>query len=180
MVTTWRNHLTLPIVSFQDSAIAGRLDAWVVDPSKLQLCAWLCQIPGMRSRQLLLPTDVLHLDQRHIIINSQSDLVDTQDVWRLQNLVKLRYTPIGKGVYTESGKRLGFVTDFNFDTESWYIHKLQIKPGLFSSIRTDSPYIDRRQILEVTAHRIIVQDTKSLSSHLLAQSFGPGANQSPS
>ena len=180
MITTWRIHQRLPIVSFQDSALAGHLDAWVVDPAKLQICAWLCRVVGRGGKQLLLPADILHLDQRHIIINSQSDLVDTQDVWRLQDLIKLQYTPISKGVYTEGGKRLGFVTDYSFDTESWYIHKLQIKPGLFSGARTDSPYIDRRQIVEITAHRIVVQDAKSLSSHLLAQPFGPGANQSPS
>lgn len=180
MITTWHQYRHAPVVSYQDSDLAGQIAQAIVNPSDLRICALLCNTASARQRQLLLPSDVLHVDQRQVIINSATDLIAPHEIWRLQPLLKLNYSPLRKGVYTESGKRLGIVYDFSFETENWYIHKLHVRPGLFGTVRRDQPFIDRRQIIEITTHKIVVQDTKSLAPHLMTRPFGLGANQNPS
>lgn len=180
MVTTWRQHRQSPILGFQESDVGGRLSKLVIDPSKLKVCALLCETSLHKSLGLVMAEDIVHADQKHFIVNSFADIVSPDDVLRLQPLIQLKYSPLGKGVYTASGKRLGVVLDFSFDTEQWYIHKLHVRPGLLGSIDRSKPYIDRRQIIEITAHKIIVQDTRTPVRHFLSKPFGLNAGQNPS
>jgi sporulation protein YlmC with PRC-barrel domain len=92
------------------------------------------------------------------VVNDQEVLSESGELVRLQEIIKLGFTLIGKPVVTQSKDKVGKVSDYATEVDSMYIQKLYVSQPLLKSLTSGSLSIDRSQIMEITSRRIIIAD----------------------
>jgi uncharacterized protein YrrD len=115
--------------------------------------------PENNERLYLLTGDVRSATNNLIIINSESDMSESVDLIRQQELIKSKFNLIGSKVVTQEGKLLGRVKDFTVDYDSFLTSKLHIRGSLIKRLLNESFIIDRSQIVDVKDNKVIVKST---------------------
>lgn len=113
MKNRWSAIAGLPVVSSEEEKILGKLRAVFVHPETGQILAFL--VGWLR---VVTPRDISQWTQEQVTINSAEDLTAPEEILRLREFGLQRTLFNGKKVLTKSGKRLGRVKDFSFDTAS--------------------------------------------------------------
>ena len=96
-----------------------------------------------------------------------------QDLVRLNEVINLKFNPIGKIVIDDSGKKLGKVSEYSIETESFIIKKLHVSQSIMKNISNSALIIDRSQIKEITDKSIIVRSASVKESTGLSQILNP-------
>jgi uncharacterized protein YrrD len=163
---------SLPIASVRSGARIGRVSGLIINPDTLHIDAFECQVAGSSSQLLLLPSDIFTLSPRGIVIQDHEHLSEYKDTIRLKPLLNLRYGVIGKHAYVGS-KKVGAVEGYAVDSDSLYIIKLYVKPGLLMKLKTAQLTYDRKSVREVTNNKIVFEDTSKVkvASGVPAPSF---------
>lgn len=129
----------------------------VMDWSCLKIVGFICTVGG-DSNQLLLTQDLREYNTEVILVNSEDAFINASEVIRLQPLLESDFSLIGAGVKTESGNKLGQVSDYTFDPRSFEIQQLHLRRPWLRGLMAGGLVIHRRQIVEVTPPVIIVRD----------------------
>jgi uncharacterized protein YrrD len=155
------SHLSrLPVMSLQTGEAVAVLDSAVVTTSQLQTVAFLCHaVDNPRHQHILLTNDIRQITDDCFIVDSLEDLAEPGDIVRLQELLAEEYSPLGAGVVTDTGRRLGSVKDFSINSDTMYVQKLYVRPSLLFPLHHETAIIDRTQIVDITPKRIVVRDT---------------------
>lgn len=147
------------IVSMHTGRAVGQLAGAIIDPHKLEVAGFYCQLPQNRQiLPVLLTQSIRQTDGRRVLIDSTDEITEPSELLRHQNLLKIKFNLVGKNVHTASGKKLGKVEDYVTNTESWEIQKIYVKQSLFRSFAVHNLIIDRSQIIEVNDKEITVDD----------------------
>lgn len=149
---------SLPIVSLQTGETVGVTKQSLIDPGTLEVVGFLCE-DARRTQKVLILRDIRQLAIDCAIIDSEDELTDPEDIVRLQPLIKELFTPIGKPVVTDLGRKLGNVEDYTINLETNRIQKLYIRQSILRSLLGSSLIIDRMQIIDVSPKQIVVRDT---------------------
>lgn len=152
---------SLPIASIRSSSRIGRVAGLIINPDTLHVDAFECQISGNPNPQLLLPADVFSLSPRGVVIQDHEHLSELNDAIRLKPLLQLRYKVVGKHAYVEN-KKAGVIEGFAVDSESLFIIKLYVKPGLLMKLKTAQLTFDRKSVREVTNKKITFEDSSKV------------------
>jgi sporulation protein YlmC with PRC-barrel domain len=147
------------IVSLQTGQPVAVVAGLVIDRSSLEIRAFVCQLPSQPRVRLLLDSDIRQITNDCLIINDEDDLSETEDIVRLSGLIEEAYSPRGKGVISDTGRRLGRVTEFNINLISGRIQQIFVRPPLWRGWFSSQLIIDRSQIVDVSIDRIIVRDS---------------------
>ena len=86
----------------------------IMDCEKGKILA-LCVHPGKNN--VILPMD-FQIYQNYITLFDDDAVLDFNDVVRLKNIIPELYSFLGLPVFTEKGKKIGHVKDFELDSES--------------------------------------------------------------
>ena len=148
----------LPIMSVQTSQMVGQFSKNTLSPDDLKITLIGVKV-AMGAVQYLLPDDVRLFDTTKIVIDSEQKLSDSEDLVRFDKMQKRNYELISKPVITLSGKKLGKVRDYTFDTTHFLVAKLCITPGLLQRFVHSSLLIDRNDIIETKADVIVVKES---------------------
>lgn len=167
MYTRVSKLLNLPIVSLQ----TGEAVAWtrtpVLETTTLEIIAFKCEVDSRGSHPLvLLVADIRRFTSDGLVIDSEEELADPAEVVRLTPLIKAAYTPIGKGVFTDAGHKLGTVEDYTVNLQTNRIQKLYVRQSVLQAWIGTSLIVDRTQIVEISPRRITVRDTTIKTSIL--------------
>lgn len=150
--------LSLPIVSIQTGGQLGRIDSAIIDPRHLKIVAFYCAGPAIQTDPAILHTeDVREISPMGLIIDSADDIMSTDDLVRLKEVMDFKFRLEDKLVVEDSGRKVGKVTAYSIEAGSFYVLKLHVKPGFFGSLGTTERIIDRAQILEITPQKIVVK-----------------------
>ena len=150
--------LNQPVMSLRTGgAVALALEP-IINPNNLKIEGWFCQDSLSKDRLILLSQDVRDIIQQGLVINDHDVLSDPAELVRLQSLLKLRFTLLGKPVVTVGKKRIGKVTDYAVEMETLYIQKLYAGQSVLKSFSGGSLSIDRSQIAEITNRQVVIQD----------------------
>ena len=147
----------VPIIGLSSGTQIGLAERPVIDWTTLKIAGLICSTRE-NSSLLLLAQDVREYNSGVILINSEDDLVASQEIIRLQPLLKAEFRLIGAQVRTESGTKLGQVSDYTFDPRNFEIQQLHLKRNLLRGLIAGGLIIHRRQIVEVTPAIIVVRD----------------------
>ncbi len=103
-----------------------------VDIKKGEIIGFLCKTGGFfGSRKIISINDVLDFDKNAIIIRSEDELSDLDEIIRIKKIIDKDLFIIGMKARTESGEDLGKVYDFIFDSEELKITKYYLG-GIFT------------------------------------------------
>jgi len=149
---------SLPIISLQ----TGEAVAWtkqpLIDITKLEIIAFECNAPQHRRPLVLMAQDIRQVAADCLIVDSEDELSEPGDIVRLKSLLETKFSPLGKPVVAESGRKLGTVDDYSINLQTSLVQKLHVRQSLLRAWLGTSLAIDRTQIIDVTPHRIVVRD----------------------
>lgn len=157
-------------MSLQSGETVATITDLIVDPSNLELVAFRCvSSRSDLSHPLLLARDIRQTALDCLIIDSEEELSEAEDIIRLKNLLELDFTPFHKIVVTDLGRHLGHVEDFTINLDTHRLQKLYVKRPLWRSWLGASLIIDRSQIIDVTTKHFVVRDATLKSSSLVSE-----------
>ena len=106
----------------------------ILNPNNLKIEGFYCRDTFSKKELILLSQDIRELSPGGFIINDHEALSDPDDLIRLKEILKLRYSLVGKSVITESGQRIGKVVDYAFNDGLMFIIKLYVGQSIFRSL----------------------------------------------
>lgn len=167
-----------PILSLHIGGRIANVVETVVDPNTLKIVA--CRVDGpLVGREIgeILPmASVREFSRLGMIVDSGDEFVEANDVVRIKNLLELNFSLLGLKVETKKGHKLGKVSDFTVEPESWQIQQLVVQRPMMQSFLDPELTIARSQISEINDYKVIVKDsTKKAKTKVKAstEKFSP-------
>lgn len=149
----------VPVRSIRTAQIVGTVLEPILDPGKLQVVAFVCE-PRLSPDPLILMTqDIREVNRLGVIINSEDELVPLDEIVRLQEIAEQKFKLIGKHVETEQKQKVGKVSTYVVDDQSFMVQKLYVNQSILKSLNAANRVIGRQQIVEIQPKTIIVRDT---------------------
>ncbi len=149
----------LPIFSLRTGHQVGTALRPLINPKNLKIEAWFAESIFERGQLLLPVTEIREIGKQGIAVNDRDAITPAEDLVRLQGLLTIDFQLVGKKVFTENKVRVGKVSDYSADLESFLIHRLYATAALFKQITSEQRIITRQQIVEINERKIIVRDT---------------------
>lgn len=148
-----------PVMSLRTGGQIATGSRPIINPNNLKIEGFFCFDRYDKKQLILLTQDIRDHVKQGFVVNDHEVLAEETELIRLQPVLKLEFELIGKHVVTINKQRLGKVTDYAVDDISFYIQKIYVSQSLLKSFSGGNLSIDREQIIEITDHKIIVQDT---------------------
>lgn len=148
----------IPVLSLRTGGEIGLAQEAIINPNNLKIEGWKVVDKFEQKELVLVANEVREIIDRGIIVNDHEVLVFAQDLVRLKPIMDIDFKILGKLVYTESGSRVGKVSDYAVETEALIIKKIYVSQSLLKNFSGGNVSIDRTQITEITDKRIIVED----------------------
>lgn len=160
MLVQGSRFIQLPIMSLQTGSKIGHTIRPVIEPRTLTIEAFEIETSLRQDKPLyLLIDDIREYGRMGFIINSIDELVLSSDVVRLEELLEDNFTLNHLMVEDELGKRLGKVSGYTVESNSFVIQQLQVRRGFLQGINDTGFLINRKQVVEITHKKIIVKST---------------------
>lgn len=148
----------LPIFSIRTSDVVGTLLDPIINPDGLKIIAFYAYPLRQNNEHILSVEDIREVTPGGIIVDDEDNLMELDDLVRIQNIIDLDFELPGKKVETQSHKKMGKVQNFAIDDITWNIQKLYAGRSIVKDFTQTGRVIDRSQIYEVTNKRIVIKD----------------------
>lgn len=164
----------IPIMSLQSGSSLGFITEAIIDPRKLQIVAYHTAGPRIVEPSVLHTSDIREFGPLGLIVDSADSIMTlNEELIRLQEVIRLRFTLLGKTVQNEHKKRLGKVVEYTLETDGFYIQKLSVSQSVMKNLKSSNLLIHRSQIVEITDQKIIVRSATVKEEVGLAQVLNP-------
>ena len=130
-----------------------------MDKSNLKIVLLEVITLNKNEKKYVLLSDIRSIANNLVIINSEEDIVEANDLVRFSQLIKDNYKVTGSKVITQDNKKLGTVSDFTTNYDSYELSKLYVKTNVFRRLLNTDLIIDKKQIVDVKDKAIIVKST---------------------
>jgi sporulation protein YlmC with PRC-barrel domain len=165
MLIPYDRLLQTPVMSLQTGAELARTDKVLVDPRDLTIVAYRLEGPVLDVRpSYLRPLDVRELSNMGFIVDSSDEFVALDDVIRIKQVHDYQFDLMGLDVVDEKLKKLGKVTSFNVDSDSFSVQQIVVKRPLLKSFGESELLIHRTQIIEVSVAYVKVASESNTQS----------------
>lgn len=149
-----------PVMSLQTGSRLGIASRALFDPTNLTIAAYEVTGPLVHTRPTYLRVnEIREVGNIGIIIDSNDDLVELDDVIRIKQLHEIDFPLLDMPVIDESKRKLGKVSDYTIETGSFVVEQLHVRRGIIKGITETSLLINRSQVVKVTDNEIIVKTT---------------------
>jgi sporulation protein YlmC with PRC-barrel domain len=129
----------------------------IINPNNLKIEGFYCNT-SQQGNLILLCQDIRETLPDGFVIDDFERLADPEDLVRLKDILDLNFDLIGKQVVTVDKHKVGKVSDYAVDTSSMYIQKIYSTQSIFKSLTGGSLSIDRTQVHEITARKVIITE----------------------
>ncbi len=110
-----------------------------------------------RGQYVLATNDILFWDQ-HIFVHDEEDILETDEIIKVQDILKKNISILRKKVFTKNGRYLGKVYDIGINPKLFVLTKLAVAKNVLGLFPFDEKIIAHKNILEIKNDRIIVKD----------------------
>lgn len=161
-------------MSLQSGSELGKISSAIIDPRNLSVSAYYVSGPRIQTTSVLHADDIREYGPLGFIVDSTDNIMPLDaDLVRLQEIINLNFNLIDKQVVDEQKKKLGKVTDYTFEFESFEIQKIHVSQSVMKNFSNSNLIINRSQIVEVTNKQIIVRSATIPVSSGLPQVLNP-------
>lgn len=157
MILLGSSLLDTPVMSIQTGAEIARTEQLVIDPADLAIKAFELHGHTLGDATYLRVDDVRELSDLGLIVDSSDELVALDDIIKLKELHDLHFRLDDMVVRDTSGRKLGKVADYTFETNGFIIQQLTVRRPLLRSLNDTELLIHRSQIIEINNDAIVVQ-----------------------
>ncbi len=151
------------ILSLHVGGKIARVVDTIVDPNTLKVIAFRVNGPlvGKEVGDILPTQSVREFSRLGMIVDSSDEFVEADEIVNVRDILKLNFALVGLKVETEKKVKLGKVTDFTVEPESWQIQQIVVQRPMLKSFINPELLISRQQIIEVDDYRVLVKDQAS-------------------
>lgn len=146
------------VLSLRTSTPIADIVAPIINQDNLKIEGFFCNEYSKKEPVILLYQDIRDILPQGIVVDDYDALSDPAELVRLKNVLDREFTLVGKPVETLSKDKVGKVTDYAFETTTMFIQKLYVSRSLLKNLTSGSLSIDRTQIHEITAKKVIIND----------------------
>lgn len=147
----------IPIMSLQTGTQIGTATRHIIDPRRLNIVAYYCEGPLIDFDPAILHvSDIREFSNIGFIVDSADNIMSADDLVRLKEVLDYNFELEGKPVVEEGGRKVGKVSGYTVDSESFYIIKIHVRPTFFRSFGQAELLIDRNQIREINDKHIMI------------------------
>lgn len=147
-----------PIMGLQTGAKLASTKRPVIDPANLKIVAYEVEGPLLNTKPSLIRiADVRELSDIGMIIDSNDEFIEVNDVIAIEKIYKLNFNLVGLNVIDEAKHKLGKVADYTVDASSFIIQQINVRRGVLKSLSESELLIHRTQIIEITDTTITVR-----------------------
>ena len=152
-----------PVLSVRDGGTIGSISDLIIDPDNLKVIALHLNGPGIPiAANFLDTTSVREYSSLGIVIDSTDELFSAEEVIKVADVLKLNFHLINLKVETKKGTKLGQITSYTIDSDSFIIQQIIVKRPLIKRLADPELTISRKEIVEVTDHKIIIKDEEKV------------------
>lgn len=152
--------LRCPILSLHIGGQIASIVGLIIDPENLKIIA--CQVDGplvgKEMGEILPMNSVREFSRLGMIVDSADEFVEPDDIIRVSEILALNFSLVGLKVETKKGKKLGKVSDFTVEPETWQVQQLIVQRPALKSLLDPELTISRQQIQEINDYKIIIKD----------------------
>lgn len=153
--------LNYPILSLHTASRIAEVKALVVDPNFLKIVAFEISAVSSKQRLFLDVTSVREFSKMGMIVDSDEEFIEQNDVIKLKETIELGFTLENMKVVTKKKTMLGRVEDFMVTTDGFQIMQLIIKRPIYKALIDPELVIGRSEIHEINDNEIIVKSEES-------------------
>jgi len=148
----------MAVGALDEGALVGKVLRTVVDPRQIRLIGFTVRTGTFWPKVLAVSfSDVVDVDKNGAVINSKESLVEKNEIVRLGELIKIKFSLVGLPVYSRNRKRLGTVTDAVAETLNGDILRIYVQ-SLF-----EKRVFARSQIEKMTLTEVVIRDLAQTS-----------------
>jgi uncharacterized protein YrrD len=171
MLLTGSQLIGTPVMGLQTGKELARTSVAVINPHNLSVIAYLVEGQHLdHTPSYLRIVDIRELGSLGMIVDSSDEFVEPDDIINDKAIYELGFTLEGKHVIDDRGTKIGKVTDYVVDVDSFVIQQLNVKRPLLKSFTDDELLVHRSQIVEVNDTTIIIKSGKVKESAVAAAS----------
>lgn len=151
------------VLSLRTGGPVATITGPLIDPNNLKIEGFYCVTP-QKAELVLLCQDIREILPNGFVIDDFERLAEADDLIRLKDTMAINFELIGKQVVTVDKHKVGKVSDYAVDSSSMYIQKIYSTQSIFKSLTGGSLSIDRTQVQEITARKVIINELKPKSA----------------
>lgn len=146
------------VMSLRTGTAVARIIRPIINPNNLKIEGFICQDSFNKQELVLLYQDIRELLPQGFVVDDHDVLALPDELVRLHDLLELNFQLIGMQVISQSKERIGKVADFATEVETMFVQKLYISQSVFKTFTGGQLSVDRNQVIEITNHKIVIQD----------------------
>ena len=144
-------------MSLQTGSEIGRTSGNIIDPRTLNILAFYVTGPQVATNPAVLHIeDIREYGDIGFIVDDSDKIMALDGLVRLQEVIDFQFDILTCQVVDKAGNKLGRVSDFSFEPNSFSVQNIYIQQSFLRSITTASNIINRTQIISVTKDKITV------------------------
>ncbi len=149
----------LPVLDLETGEMLGEIVSWVVSPIQQKLVAFtLTKFGAWQKMKVVVPSDIVEYAPKMIVVQSQTAVIAPDEIAGLTELLDNRMELTGFRAETETGKLLGVVSDFVFDTIGSTIQQYYVQsPTILGTLNSDW-VLPANRILRIEKNRLVFPD----------------------
>ncbi|MEI7674358.1 MAG: hypothetical protein WCI60_01335 [bacterium] len=152
----------LPILSLRTGTEVAITKQPIINPDNLKIEGFFVQdLYDRKNNLVLLIQDIREFLPNGLAINDHEVLCSPLELHRHRDIIDNNISLINKSVITVSKKRLGKLSDYAVDDNSFYVQKLYINQSILKNLTGSNLILDRTQIVDITSKNIIVKDIEA-------------------
>ena len=154
--------IDLPILSLRTGTEIALIKQPVINPDNLKIEGFIVQdLYDKKQNLVLLIQDIREIMNNGLAVNDHEVLCSPDELHRHQKIIDNNIAMINKVVITVSKKKLGKLSDYAVDDNSFYIQKLYINQSIIRNLTGSNLILDRTQIVDVNGKNIVVKDIEA-------------------
>lgn len=149
--------LKYPILSLHTASRIAEVKGLVIDPNFLKVVAFEIDAISSKQRLFLEASSVREFSKMGMIVDSDEEFVEKDDVIRLKETIDLGFSLDNMKVISKKKAMLGRIEDFIINTEDFQIMQLIVKRPIYKALIDPELVIGRSDIHEINDREIVVK-----------------------
>jgi sporulation protein YlmC with PRC-barrel domain len=148
-----------PVMSLQTGTQLAITGDPLVNPANLQILAYKLEdsTSGAKQTELIRIADIRELSKLGFIIDSIDEFIQPTDVIKINEIYNLNFNLIDMKVIDQKNAKIGTITDFTIDLNTFTVQQLIVKRPILKSFNDPELTIHRSQITAVDDYKITIK-----------------------
>lgn len=155
----------MPVLSLHVGGAVANTKRAIIDPEDLKVIAYTLEGAIIKNDpevgDILDTKDVREVSESGLIVDSTDRFTTREDVVHLDEVMGLNFNLVGLKVVTTDGKKLGKISDYTLDSNTFMVYQLIVDRPFMSSLIDPELTINRSQIVEIDDYKVTIKHDKA-------------------